>query len=97
MQKYERRVPHRGNMIGRTLNVLDWLHQRRSEFTAVDFAQGIELCKSTAYVWLVELEKQGLIEFRIERKGLGPRAYTMGKSSLQSHKRFYKSNLIWRQ
>lgn len=91
------RTTHRGNLISRALNVLDWLHQRRLEFSAMDFAKGVEINQSTAYVWLTELEKQGLIEHRSERKGLGPPAYMMGKSSYQSHKRFYRSTLTWRK
>lgn len=85
----QRNSTHRGNLIGRALHVIDWLYQRNREFTAADFVKGLGLGMSTAYVWLAELEQQGLITYRTERKGLGPRAYTKGKDSFQSHIRIY--------
>ena len=73
---------NRGALIGRLLEILQWLHEHRASFRTTDLAQDLGIARRTALVWLKSLEASGFVS--CERKGHWSWTWKTEHSSFQT-------------
>ena len=52
----------RGNQLGKTLDVLVWISERRRPFTYYELAADLEMHLRSAHRWMRVLETRGLVD-----------------------------------
>ncbi len=67
-------------MVGRALDTVAWLEQRRTPFTCIEFGIGLELHgRRHAHRWLAACESRGLVEHSDTRNAKGQRLWEVSR------------------